>query len=225
MKVLIIEDEPDLANGIKQFLEELSFRCEIAGNYDHAMEYISLYEYDCILIDIGLPDGNGLELIHQVKAHRANTGIIIISARHALEDRLRGLDLGADDYLSKPFHLSELSSRIHAVIRRRQFDGELTIHFHEISVEPDKRQVFVGNTLVSCTPSEFQLLLYFLANPGRVLSKESIAEHLIGEEADHLNNYDFIYSHVKNLRKKLLARGAKDYIQAVYGIGYTFSEL
>lgn len=223
MKILIIEDEPALAESIQSYLQADFAVCERAATLDEALSQTSLYRYDCILVDIGLPDGSGLDLIKKLKEEQSEAGIIIISAKNSLDDKISGLDLGADDYLTKPFHLSELSARIKALIRRKQFAGARTITFREIVIFPEERRVEVKGEPVRLTRSELDLLLYFLANVNRVLSRESIAEHLIGEEADHLDSFDFLYSHVKNLRKKLLDHGAGDYVQAIYGIGYQFT--
>ncbi|MCO6477260.1 MAG: response regulator transcription factor [Phaeodactylibacter sp.] len=223
MKILIIEDEPALASSIEQYLEQEGYLCELAYNFDEAMAKSGAHEYDCILVDITLPGGSGLDVIRTLKKEHSKAGIIIISAKHSLDDKIRGLEIGSDDYLAKPFHLSELNARIKALLRRRQFNGEQRIVFQEISVWVDKQEVQVNEQPLSLTRSEYRLLLYFLANRNRVLSKESIAEHLAGDQADMLDSLDFIYSHIKNLRKKLVHAGSGDYIQAVYGMGYKFS--
>ena len=222
MKVLIVEDEPALAGSIRSYLQTDLAVCDLAATFGEAWELIHLYDYDCILVDIGLPEGSGLDLVKRLKARQSEAGIIIISARNSLDDKIQGLDLGADDYLTKPFHLPELNARIKALIRRKQFGGARSISCEEIVVFPEERRVEVSGVPVKLTRSELDLLLYFLANLNRVLSRESLAEHLMGQEADHLDSFDFLYSHIKNLRKKLLDQGAGDYIQAVYGIGYQF---
>jgi DNA-binding response OmpR family regulator len=181
-----------------------------------------LYEYDCILLDIGLPDGNGLSLIRKLKKFHPETGIIIISAKNSMDDKISGLDLGADDYLTKPFHLPELNSRIKSLLRRRKFDGKQTVVIDNITIFPESRQVFVVDELLQLTKSEFELLLFFTSNRGRVLSKESIAEHLWGDFADTADSFDFVYSHLKNLRRKLAEKSGKDHFQNVYGTGYVF---
>ena len=224
MKILIIEDEPALASSIQEYLEQEGYLCELASTFEEAMVKSGAYEYDCILVDITLPGGSGLDVIRTLKREHSKAGIIIISARHSLDDKIKGLEIGSDDYLAKPFHLSELNARIKALLRRKQFDGEQRIDFHEISVEVDKQEVRVNREHLTLTRSEYRLLLYFLANRNRVLSKESIAEHLAGDQADMLDSLDFIYSHIKNLRKKLANAGAEDYIHAVYGTGYKFSD-
>ena len=224
MKILIIEDELALAKSIEEYLSLEGNICEIAPTFEEAWTRIGIYTYDCILVDITLPGGNGLELVKKLKELHNKAGIIIISAKDSLDDKISGLEIGSDDYLSKPFHLPELNARIKAVFRRKEFGGEKSIHFHEIKVMLGESELFVNNTYVPLTRTEYQLLIYFLANKHRVLSKESIAEHLAGDDADSMDNFDFIYSHVKNLRKKLIINGASDYLKAVYGIGYKFSD-
>jgi DNA-binding response OmpR family regulator len=222
MKILLIEDEPELQKSIKQYFAIEGNVVETASDYNKAKEKIAVYDYDCILIDITLPFGSGLDLIKEVKLKRSKAGIIIISAKNSLDDKIIGLDLGADDYLPKPFHLSELNSRIKAVIRRKSFDGNLEITVNEIRILPAERSVFVNNATIILTSKEYDLLVYFIANKNRVVSKNALAEHLWGDNADRLDNYDFIYNHVKNLRKKLLEKKCEDYLQTIYGIGYNF---
>lgn len=225
MKILIIEDEVALAQGMESYLIQEKHICEIAPDFKQAYEKINLYEYDCILLDIGLPDGDGLELLKMLKAKKKTEGIIIISAKDSLDDRITGLNFGADDYLLKPFHLPELNARIQAVMRRRNFDGNPLITFDMITVDSAARTVTVNGQEVVLTMKEYDLLLYFIANKNRVVSKNSIAEHLWGDNMDQADSFNFLYSHIKNLRKKLMDRGAPDYIQTVYGIGYNFKTL
>jgi DNA-binding response OmpR family regulator len=223
MKILLIEDEKSLAQSIAEYLGKENFLCETAGTYNEAFEKVNLYAYDCILVDISLPDGNGLSIIRELKLNKKDSGIIIISAKNSVDDKITGLDIGADDYLTKPFHLSELIARIKSVIRRRTFGGEQEILFNEIRILPDKMDVFINDKKLTLTRKEYDLLLYFLASKDRVLSKESIAEHLWGDEIDMADSFDFIYTHIKNLRRKLLEKGCTDYILSIYGIGYRFS--
>ncbi|HPS50465.1 MAG: response regulator transcription factor [Bacteroidales bacterium] len=223
MKILLIEDEKELAGSIIAYVQKENYICEAVMTYEDAKEKINLYQYDCIVVDITLPDGSGLEVIRELKKNKSDTGIIIISAKNSLEDKLTGLDIGADDYLTKPFHLSELNARIKSIIRRRNFSGASEISFNEIRVLPDQQEVFVNDTTVILTKKEFELLIYFLSNKERVLTKESIAEHLWGDEMDLADSFDFIYTHIKNLRKKITEAGGKDYIQTVYGMGYKFT--
>jgi DNA-binding response OmpR family regulator len=183
-----------------------------------------MYRYDCILLDINLPGGNGISILKNLKANDHSDGILIISAKNSLDDRLQGLDLGADDYLVKPFHLSELRARVMAIIRRKSYNGNNLMTFNEIEIDLQAKGVNVGKTAVKLTRKEFALLLYFIANKGKVVSKNAIAEHLWGDEFDMADNFDFIYSHIKNLRKKLVEAGSNDYIHAAYGMGYKFSD-
>jgi len=223
MKLLIVEDEKPLADSILSYLKQESYICEVADSYASAVEKTDLYDYDCILLDINLQDGNGLELLKELKAGHKTDGVLIISARNSLEDRVSGLHLGADDYLPKPFHLSELGARISAIIRRRQSGGSNLITLEELKIDTLARSVTVNDQTVDLTRKEYQLLLYFAYNKGRVVSKNAIAEHLWGDETGAAANYDFIYTHIKNLRRKLIEAGCADYIQSVYGMGYKFS--
>ena len=222
MKLLLIEDEKELRQSIISYLSQKGYLCETARNYSEAQEKISAYDYDCFIVDLMMPGGNGLDLIQEIKSKNLKGGIIIISARNTLEDRIKGLDLGSDDYLTKPFHLSELNARLKSIIRRRQFDGNKDIVFNEIRINPENHDVFVNDTRVTLTGKEFDLLLFFISNKGRVLPKDSIAEHIWGDHMDQSNSFDFIYTHIKNMRRKLIDAGATDYLTTVYGIGYKF---
>ncbi|WP_259066807.1 response regulator transcription factor [Mucilaginibacter sp. X4EP1] len=224
MKILIIEDEQSLRGSIEEYFKGTGNLCETAANYATALEKINLYRYDCILLDITLPDGNGINLLKNLKENNHSDGILIISAKDSLDDRLQGLDLGADDYLVKPFHLSELRSRITAIVRRKTFNGSgsnlLTIN--EITIDLIGKEVKIGNEDIKLTPKEYALLLYFIANKGKVVSKNAIAEHLWGDGVDITDDFNFIYAHIKNIRKKLMEASGKDYIRAAYGMGYKF---
>jgi DNA-binding response OmpR family regulator len=222
MKILLVEDELELQKSIVHFLELEKFKVEVANDFEIAFEKIQLYDYDCILLDITLPKGNGLELIKSIKNVRPKTGIIIVSAKNSLDDKIDGLNLGADDYLPKPFYLPELNARIKALIRRNTFDGVDIITINEITIYSEERKVLIHNLTINLTAKEFDLLIYFIANKNRVIQKSALVEHLWGDNADQFDNFDFIYNHVKNLRKKLIAAGSSDYIQSLYGIGYTF---
>jgi DNA-binding response OmpR family regulator len=224
MKILVIEDEVALCESIVSYLEEEGYRCEQAGTLELGSEKVNLYEYDCMLVDIGLPDGSGLSLIKELKKCHPETGIIIISAKNSMDDKISGLDLGADDYLTKPFHLPELNSRIKSLLRRRKFEGRQELIIDKITILPESRQVLIQTEILQLTRKEFDLLMFFVSNRGRVLTKESIAEHLWGDFADSSDSFDFVYSHIKNLRRKLLERTGTDYFQNVYGTGYTFTE-
>ena len=223
MKVLIIEDEKHLSESIITYLKQESFICDPAADYAAAIEKIESFDYDCILLDINLPGGSGLDILKQLKQNKKMDGVLIISARNALEDRITGLQLGADDYLPKPFHLSELVARITAIIRRRNSAGNNLIQFNELVIDTLAKTILVNNKLLELTRKEYQLLLYFAYNKGRVISKNAIAEHLWGDEMESAGNFDFIYTHVQNLRKKLIASGCADYVQSVYGMGYKFT--
>ncbi|WP_026994969.1 response regulator transcription factor [Flectobacillus major] len=224
MKLLIIEDEIPLLESIIHYFGQEGHICEIAPNWETAMEKVQLYEYDCIVVDINLPDGNGLSIIRHLKKELSEVGIIIISAQNALNDRLVGLELGADDYLTKPFHLAELNARIKSIIRRRNFQGNTSITFEEIVVWPSEMLVTIHDKTLILTKKEFDLLMYLIVNKNKVLTKTAIAENLWGDSADMLDNHDFIYTHIKNLRKKMLESGGNDYIQSVYGMGYKFGK-
>ena len=224
MKVLIIEDEKALADSMDEYLSREGYHCEKVAMFRKATEKINLYKYDCVIVDIGLPDGSGLDVIRELKRNKSEVGIIIVSARDNLNDRIDGLEIGADDYLTKPFHLSELNARIKSIIRRRSFSGNNEIVCNEIRVDTDSLQVFVNTQPITLTKKEYDLLLYFLANKNHVVTKESIAEHLWGDNMDLVDSFDFIYTHIKNLRRKMLDKGASDYVQTIYGMGYKFND-
>lgn len=224
MKLLVVEDEAGLRDGIRDYFTEAGNICETVGDYQDALQKINVYRYDCIILDITLPQGNGLDILQAIKRSRYPDGVLIISAKNSLDDRLQGLDLGADDYLTKPFHLSELRARVMAIVRRKSFDGNQLIVFNEIQLDMLAKSVTVNDLAVKLTKKEYALLLYFIANKGKVISKNALAEHLWGDGIDLSDNFDFIYSHIKNVRKKLMDAGSKDYIQSAYGMGYKFSE-
>lgn len=223
MKYLIAEDEQDLQQAIVSYLNRDGNICEIASDYYEAIDKISMYDYDIIILDINLISGSGLDVLKVVKKDKKSTGVIIISANNSLDDKLLGLDLGADDYITKPFHLAELNARITAVLRRGKFGGNEIIEFHEIKIDTKSRTAFINEKPITLTRKEYDLLLFFVSNKGRVLSKEIIAEHLWGDDSDLLDNFDFIYVHINNLRKKLTAEGSK-YLKTAYGTGYKFVE-
>lgn len=222
MKILLVEDEIEMQKSIRHYLGLEKNIVEVASDFNTAYEKIQLYEYDCVLLDSTLPNGNGLDLIKAIKSTKPKTGIIIISAKDSLDDKIDGLNLGADDYLPKPFYLPELNARIKALIRRNNFDGVDAIIINEITLYPDERKILIHNAPVNLTMKEFDILVYFIANKNRVIQKNALVEHLWGDNADQFDNFDFIYNHVKNLRKKLLAASCTDYIQSIYGIGYSF---
>ncbi|WP_196039384.1 response regulator transcription factor [Bacteroides nordii] len=220
MKILIVEDEPSLRELIQRSLEKERYVVEVAADFNSALCKIEDYDYDCILLDIMLPDGNGLNLLERLKAMHKRDNVIIISAKDSLEDKVLGLELGADDYLPKPFHLAELNARIKSVIRRQHHDGEVDIRLGNIRILPDKYQVLIDEKEVELNRKEYDILLYFINRPGRLVNKNTLAESVWGDHIDQVDNFDFIYAQIKNLRKKLKDAGATAEIKAVYGFGY-----
>lgn len=220
MKLLVVEDNQQLLDIIVSRLRGEQYICESATDFFKAQEKVGVYRYDLLIVDINLPGGSGLELIRQVKKQEPATGIIVISARNSLDNKIEGLELGADDYLTKPFDVSELAARVMALIRRKNFSGNAVISYGDISMDTTSREVTVHAEKIELTKSEYDILLFFFSNPGRVLTRESIAEHIWGDHMDLADSYDFIYSHMKNLRKKITSAGARDLIKAIYGIGY-----
>ncbi len=223
MKVLIIEDNEELANSIQRFLTHEGYICELSYTCEEAREKLTLYSYDCIILDIMLPDGNGLQLLKFIRETKIQSSILIASAKNALDDKIEGLEGGADDYITKPFHLAELHARLRAIYRRKKLNGGHLVEFNEISLDTDKMETAVNGSALELTRKEFDLLLYFMVNKNRVLSRQSIATHLWGDYTDSLDNFDFVYQHLKNLRKKIAAAGGTDYIDTVYGLGYKFN--
>jgi len=222
MKLLIVEDNIDLAVSILAYLRNENFVCEHAATYAEASEKVNLYEYDVLILDLGLPDASGLGIIEELKKKDVQTGILIVSAKDALEDKLLGLEMGADDYITKPFHLAELNARIRSLIRRNHFGGKQHIQIKNMLVDLQAQLVKVDDQELNLTRKEYELLLYFVYNRNRVLTKENIAEHLWDDNIDLADNFDFIYTHIKNLRKKILNAGGTDHIKSVYGMGYRF---
>lgn len=224
MKILIIEDEIEIATSIKNYLSSNDFVCESASTLKIAIEKIDLYSYDCILLDLMLTDGDGFKILEILKSQNKTDGVIIISAKDTLETKIEGLTLGADDYLTKPFHLSELLVRIQALVRRKQFNGNNVISFNEIEVDTISKSVKIKGNKIEFTKKEMDLLLFLIGNKNKVLSKSAIAEHLSGDMADMLDNHDFVYAHIKNMKKKLKEMGAADYLKSVYGTGYKWED-
>lgn len=222
MKILVVEDEKGLAESISDYLSQEGFVVEIASDFIAGREKIHLYEYDCAIIDLNLPNGTGFDAVSLLKNKKPSTGIIIISARNALEDKIHGLEIGSDDYLIKPFHLSELNARIKSLIRRSYFAGTNEISYKEITVNINSRKLFVKGEEVTLFRKEYDLLMYFMSNIDVVLTKSAIAEHLYGDYIDSADSFDMLYSQVKNLRKRLTENSGNDYIHSVYGIGYKF---
>jgi DNA-binding response OmpR family regulator len=220
MKVLIIEDEPSLREIMQRFLEKERYVVEAVGTLNEAMQKIAMYSYECILLDIMLPDGSGLALLQKLKAMHKHENVIIISAKDSIDDKVEGLELGADDYLAKPFHLAELNARIKSLIRRNQHQGENTIVQGNVRLLPDKYEVYVDGCLLDLNRKEYDILSYFMSRPGHLVDKTVLAESVWGDHIDQVDSYDFIYAQIKNLRKKLNDSGANVEIKAVYGFGY-----
>jgi len=224
MKLLVVEDELELLNTICGYLQKEDYVVESAATFFEGEDKLISYKYDVVILDINLPDGNGLDLLQIVKDRYPETGVLIVSAKDSLDDKLEGLDLGADDYITKPFHLAELNSRVNSLLRRRKFKGSKNIIFKEIEIDPVAKRALANSKALDLTKKEYFLLLYFITNKDRVLTKEAIAEHLWGDNIDMVDNFDFIYTHMRNLRKKLKKNGANDYLQTIYGLGYKFGE-
>ncbi|MCA4806524.1 response regulator transcription factor [Myroides odoratimimus] len=220
MKVLVIEDEKELREIIRESLEKEFYVVEMASSYKMGIEKLSGYDYDCILLDIMLPDGNGIDLLREIKSMGKADSVIIISAKDSIDDKVLGLELGADDYLTKPFHLSELLARIKSVLRRKNQQGFQSVKWNNIEIFIDERTVVVEGSTMVLNNKEFELLYYFVVNANRLVTKSSIAEHIWGDNMDEADSYDFVYSQVKNLRKKLKSHHAEVNIQSVYGMGY-----
>ena len=225
MKILLIEDQASLQEVMRRALEQEGYVVESATDFQSALSKTSDYEYDCVLLDIMLPGGNGLRVLEHLKNLKKQASVIIISAKDALEDKIEGLELGADDYLAKPFHIAELSARIRSVLRRRYQQGEPTITLGNVKVAPDKKQVWIANTPLVLGRKEYDILLYFLNRPNHLIQKEVLAESVWGDNIDQVDNFDFIYAQIKNVRKKMAEAGASLEIKAVYGFGYKLVEI
>lgn len=225
MKILIIEDERSLSDSIVAYLSSEKYLCEQAFTYADARMKVGMYEYDCILLDLMLPGGNGLDILRDIRSQSNPAGVIIVSAKDSLDDKIKGLEIGADDYLAKPFHLAELSMRIYAVIRRKEFSASNILENNGVRIDLREKSVTVNGVSVVLTRSEYDLLLFFIGNKNRVISKSAMAEHLSGEMADMMDSHDFVYTHIKNLKAKLSDAGCKDCIRNVYGAGYKWTEL
>lgn len=224
MKLLIVEDDQDLLRTILKYFDSFGYVLEKAKSIAQGKEKLVNHDYDCVILDLNLPDGNGISLLDTIKKGNKDTGVIILSANGSLETKIEGLEVGADDYLTKPFHLSELNARVKSIIRRKKYEGKNEVSFNEISIDTTAQEVLVEGKKLKLTKKEYELLLYLVINRNRVLTKQSISEHIWGDFIDRTDSYDFIYSHLKNLRKKIIEKGGKDYIQTIYGIGYKFAE-
>jgi DNA-binding response OmpR family regulator len=225
VKILIVEDEVDLISSLVAFAEKEKYSCDVAKTYLEATDKVALYDYDCILLDINLPDGNGLNLLENLKEVNKTDGVIIISARNSIDDKIKGLNLGADDYLTKPFHFSELNARIQAVIRRKKFDTPHKQVFANMEIDLQQHSVKINNTPVNLTKKEFDILQQLVANKNRVLSRNALAEYIWGDHVDHVESFDFLFVHIKNLKKKLKQSEASVEIKNIYGVGYQIVEL
>lgn len=220
MKILIIEDEKQLATSIGTYLSDENYLCEFAENFAEAIEKVHGHDYDCILLDLMLPGGNGLKILEEIKMMDKQEGVIIISAKGSVDDKIEGLQIGADDYLAKPFHLSELAARVFSVIRRKQFGNTNIILQNEIKIDLLAKTAMANEKEIPLTKKEFDLLIYFISNKNRVISKSALAEHISGDVAYLFDNYDFVYAHIKNLKKKLNDAGCANYLKTLYGSGY-----
>lgn len=225
MKILIVEDETDLQDVIRQSLEIEQYLVESADNYTSALDKIISFEYDCILLDIMLPGGNGLDLLAELKALGKSENVIIISAKDSLDDKLAGLNLGADDYLTKPFHIAELTARVKSVLRRKSFQGKNKVVLGNLKLDIDERTLMINGDLLALNRKEFDILTYMIVNKNRLVTRTALAEHVWGDHMEEADDYEFIYSQIKNLRKKLKEHGADVEVQAVYGIGYKLVQL
>ncbi|MEQ9404538.1 MAG: response regulator transcription factor [Cyclobacteriaceae bacterium] len=224
MKLLLVEDQLELANSIVNYFSREGDVCEAANSFNRASEKLYGYQYDILILDLMLPDGNGMNLLSLVKENWPQMGVVIISAKNALDDKLKGLDLGADDYLPKPFHLAELNARTRAVFRRRHQKGQNLLTFKEIELNLETHEAKVNGSTLELTRKEFELLHYFFVNENRLLTKQTIAEHLWGDYMDSADSFDFVYQHIKNLRKKIASAGGNDYLKTVYGVGYKLKD-
>lgn len=225
MKILIVEDEHKLSDSIVTYLKSEKYLCEQAFDYNEALEKVRGYDYDCVLLDLMLPSGSGLDILRDIKRRNNPAGVIIVSAKDSLDDKVKGLEIGADDYLPKPFHLAELGMRVYAIIRRKEFGASNTLENNGIKINLLEKSVEANGRPVTLTKSEYDLLLFFIGNRNRVLSKGAIAEHLSGDFSDMMDNFDFVYTHIKNLKAKLAQTGMPNCIQNVYGMGYKWIEL
>lgn len=223
MKLLFVEDEPVLLDEMESYFSSLNFICEHAASFQSANEKVTSYSYDVIVLDITLPDGNGIELIGKIRAKHPETGIVILSAKDSLQDKLKGLNLGADDYLTKPFYVEELNARINALFRRKALRGIEDVVFDDFRIDLAGKLLLHKDQPIALTRKEYEMLVYFVVNKNRVLSKSSMAEHLWGDHFDQVDNFDTLYVHIKNLRKKLIHASGNDYIKSAYGMGYKFT--
>jgi DNA-binding response OmpR family regulator len=219
MRILIIEDEKSLREDVVDYLTENGYKCDFATTIKSAIQKLNDIVYSCALVDVGLPDGSGIEIVEHIKKHNPEMGVIIVTAKNSLEDKLQGLKIGADDYLTKPFHLSELSAR---VLRRRNFGGKNSLIFDGLEIDTTEKKVIANNIQLQLTKKEYEILVYLASNPTHLITKEALADAIWGDKADMATSFDFVYSQIKNLKKKLNEADLKDYIKVVYGMGYKF---
>ena len=224
MKLLLVEDNKHLANDMQAFLADSGYIVECVSNLSEALDKIGIYDYDLIILDLGLPDGNGLTLLEHLKAKNRASGVLIATAKDAIEDKVKGLELGADDYVTKPFHQAELIARVKSIIRRKNFKGNNQLTVGELTADLSANEILVNGHSLTLTRKEYDLLLYFMYNKNKVITKESIAEHLWGDDIDQVDHFDFIYNHVKNVRKKIAKAEGFSCIKSVYGMGYKMIE-
>lgn len=225
MKILVVEDEPELQASIERAFSQENAVVETVGNVTDALDKVVIYDYDCIVLDLNLPDGNGLRVLEVLKQEGKKEGVLILTARDSLEDKLAGLDLGADDYLTKPFHLSELIARVRSIIRRKRFDGNALVKIGNLQVDMNNQTVWLLDEALTLNRKEFAILTFLIANKNRLVQKTALAEHVWGDHVDEADNFEFIYSQMKNLRKKLNGSNSGIEIQSVYGAGYKLTEL
>lgn len=224
MKILVVEDELEMLESIERVLKQEKAVVEKATSLNDALDKALIYEYDCILLDINLPDGSGLELLQELKKQNKSDGVLILSARNSLDDKLEGLNLGADDYLTKPFHFSELIARVRSIVRRKKFGGNALLEIGNISVDVTNQSITIKNEAVVLNRKEFAILMYLISNKGRLISKAALAEHVWGDNIDESDSFEFIYSQIKNLRKKMNELDSGIEIQSIYGVGYKLIE-
>lgn len=225
MKILIVEDEPSLLKSLGEFAKKEGFLYDQESNYQSAMEKIALYDYDCIILDINLPDGSGFDLLKVLYTQGKTGGVLILSARDSLDDKVKGLGLGADDYLTKPFFFSELNARIKAIVRRKQFNTNHPVSFGNILIDLDQRIVKVQDELLSLTKKEYEILTHLISNKNRVVTKTALAEYIWGDHLDQMDSFDFLFSHIKNLKRKLKETKATAELINIYGVGYQIRKI
>ncbi len=224
MRLLIVEDEKTLREDMMDYLSENGFKCDFSSSIKSGIQKINDVKYTCALVDMGLPDGSGMEIVTYIKTHKPEMGVIIVTAKNSLEDKLEGLNMGADDYLTKPFHLSELNARIYSVIRRRNFGGKNTLSFDNLEIDPIEKKVVANGQVLILTKKEYEILVHLASNPTHLITKEALADAIWGDKAEMASSFDFVYSQIKNLKKKLNEAGLTNYIKVVYGMGYKFKD-